>query len=182
MARKWTPFPRVVVAVLLVASFATPANCADETKETKIKRAMEAGPAEITKNAKIAEVDDKGNMTVLRDGSNGWTCFPGHPGMVGDNPECDDEAAMQWLADFAANKPKPTTTQPGVSYMFLGGTDHSASDPHATTGSFKEPPHWMILFPYDPKATGLSDQAKMTGTWIMWAGTPWAHLMINQKP
>jgi hypothetical protein len=38
------------------------------------------------------------------------------------------------------------------------------------------------LWPFDPQATGLSDRPKNTGTWVMWAGTPYAHLMINQKP
>ncbi len=73
--------------------------------------------------------------------------------------------------------------QPGIMYMLAGGTDWSATDPYATSGTpIKEPPHWMIMWPFDAKATGLSAEAKDTGTWIMWAGTPYAHLMINQKP
>jgi transposase len=28
----------------------------------------------------------------------------------------------------------------------------------------------------------LSVEPKQTGTWIMWSGTPYAHLMINQRP
>ena len=40
----------------------------------------------------------------------------------------------------------------------------------------------MILWPYDPGASGLPAKPKKTGTWIMWAGTPYAHLMINQVP
>jgi hypothetical protein len=144
---------------------------------------MSAGPAAITAGARIVEVDEKGRMVVLRDGKNGWTCFTGHPGVVGDNPECDDEAAIQWGADWMAHKPRPTNTKPGIVYMFAGGTDWSATDPYATKGTpINEPPHWMILWPFDSKATALSDQAKQTGTWIMWAGTPYAHLMINQRP
>ena len=46
----------------------------------------------------------------------------------------------------------------------------------------KEPPHWMFMWPFDPKTSGLPTTPKQTGTWIMYAGTPWAHLMINPRP
>ena len=46
----------------------------------------------------------------------------------------------------------------------------------------KEPPHWALIWPFDPKQVGLSDRPKETGTWVMYAGTPYAHLMINQQP
>lgn len=158
-------------------------KCGDEAKAAKIRRAMSAGPPQITQGAKIVGVDEKGAMVTLREGANGWMCFTGLPGVIGGNPECADEAAMQWGADWKAHKPRPTNTEPGIVYMFAGGTDWSASDPYATSGTpIKEPPHWMIMWPFDPKTTGLPDRVKMTGTWIMWAGTPYAHLMINQKP
>jgi len=35
---------------------------------------------------------------------------------------------------------------------------------------------------FDPKQAGLSDTPKESGTWVMYAGTPYAHLMINQQP
>ena len=90
---------------------------------------------------------------------------------------------MQWAMDWMGHKEKPTNTQPGIIYMLAGGTDWSATDPWASSGTpIQEPPHWMIMWPFDPKTSGLPTEAKQTGTWIMWAGTPYAHLMINQKP
>jgi hypothetical protein len=156
---------------------------ATESKEAKIARAISAGPANVGKGAKVVDLDDQGNEMVLRDGTNGFTCYPGHPGDVGGQPYCANEAAVQWERDLAAHKPKPTNTEPGIEYMLHGGTDWSASDPNAASGTpIKEPPHWMIMWPVDPKTTGLSVEAKQTGTWIMWAGTPYSHLMINQHP
>src|ERR1700687_2687228 len=156
---------------------------AADTKEAKIKRALAAAPADIAKAAKVVDMDDKGNMTVLREGTNGFTCFPGTPGVVGDVAMCADGPSMQWLSDAMSHKPKPTNTQPGVVYMMAGGTDWSATDPTATSGTpIQEPPHWMIMWPFDPATSGLPTTAKQTGTWIMYAGTPWAHLMINQRP
>ena len=174
---------RAHLLVCFTLAFSASVAFGAEPKEVKIKRAMSAGPLSITKSAKIVDLDEKGAMTVLREGNNGWTCFPGHLGVVGDPPNCNDEAAMQWGMDWMAHKEKPSNTKPGIVYMLAGGTDWSATDPWATKGTpIKEPPHWMIMWPFDPKTTGLPKAAKLTGTWIMWAGTPYAHLMINQKP
>jgi len=38
------------------------------------------------------------------------------------------------------------------------------------------------MWPFEPKTTGLPTTPAQTGTWIMWADTPYAHLMINQNP
>jgi len=167
----------VVFAVLVTAL----AQTQEETKEAKIESAMAGGPPEIAKNARIVEFGERGNLKTLREGSNGWTCFPGHPGMTG--AMCLDEPALQWLTDLIAHKPKPTNTRPGILYMLKGGMRRSATDPWATEGTpVKEPPHWALIWPFDPKQVGLSDTPKETGTWVMYAGTPYAHLMINQQP
>jgi hypothetical protein len=179
------------ISVLFLACLAVTAALAQtktvepkaESKATKVARALSAAPAHIAKAAKVVDSDEKGNEVVLREGRNGYTCYPGHSGEVGGQPYCANEAAVQWEQDLAAHKPKPTNTEPGIEYMLQGGTDWSGSDPSASSGTpIKEPAHWMIMWPFDPKTTGLSVEAKQTGTWIMWAGTPYAHLMINQHP
>jgi hypothetical protein len=153
-----------------------------ETTEVKIARALSAAPASIAKGAKVVDRDGAGNETTLRDGTNGFTCFPGHPDVVGAAAFCANAPALQWEADMAQNKPKPTNTEPGIEYMLAGGSDWSATDPMATSGTpINEPPHWMIMWPVEA-TSGLATTAKQTGTWIMYAGTPWAHLMINQRP
>src|SRR5215469_11707222 len=50
----------------------------EQDRAVKIARAMRAGPIEITREATVAEMDHRGNMTVLRKGSNGWVCIPGN--------------------------------------------------------------------------------------------------------
>lgn len=154
-----------------------------ESRATKIARALSAAPQNIAKAAKVVDQDENGNDTVLREGTNGFTCFPGHPGVIGDDPSCANAPALQWEKDKAEHKAKPTNTQPGIEYMLAGATDWSASDPNTTSGTpIKEPPHWMIMWPFDPETTGLPTTLKQSGTWIMYAGTPWAHLMINGRP
>lgn len=177
MRRGW---PGLLLVVVVVQSSLSSLG---ESKQTRIQRALSAAPPNVAKAAKVMDMDEHGKMTVLREGSNGFTCFPGNPGVVGDVAMCADAAAMQWVSDSMAHKPKPTNTQPGIIYMLAGGTDWSATDPSATSGTpIKEPPHWMIMWPFDSASTGLPTTPKQTGTWIMYAGTPWAHLMINQRP
>lgn len=83
--------------------------------------------------------------------------------------------------------PKPTNTAPGVSYMGKGGW-HFEKDGKvmmkAEPGAkqVKEPPHWMIFWPFDTKTTGLKELPNPMGVYIMWEGTPYAHLMIYQDP
>ena len=185
MSRRAIVFFRLRATLLPSAAFAvfitTFAYTQEEAKEAKIKSAMTGGPVEIANNARIVEFGEHGSLTTLREGSNGWTCFPEDPGSMGAS--CLDEPALQWLTDLIAHKAKPTNTRPGILYMLAGGMSRSASDPWATKGTpVKEPPHWALIWPFDPKETGLSDKPKDTGTWVMYAGTPYAHLMINQKP
>ena len=171
----------IALAAVAVAATVAAASAAGETKDQKIARALSAGPVSVTAHATVADTDPKGKMTVLRKGTNGWTCMPGHPGVIGDDPICADAMTMQWSDDWAAHKAKPTNAKPGIAYMYAGGTDWSASDPFATKGkSIKEPPHWMVMWPVE-KSSGLPTTPRDAGTWIMYAGTPYAHLMINGK-
>ncbi len=149
------------------------------------KITLAAAPADIAKDATvIAVVDADGTMTTLREGQNGFTCMPDNPQTPGKDPMCMDANALKWAQSWMKHEPKPANDQPGVMYMLQGGSDISATDPWATkTDKFvASPPHWMLLWPIDSKTSGLSTTPSRTGTWIMWAGTPYAHLMINQNP
>jgi hypothetical protein len=154
-----------------------------DSTQVKIERAMSAGPAEVAKAARIVDTDAHGKTVILREGSNGFTCMPGNLKVVGEPPMCVDAASMQWLADAKAHKPKPTNTVPGITYMLAGATQRSDSDPNDTTSMpIDVGPHWMIMWPFDPKTTGLPTTHKPTGAYIMWAGSPYAHLHIMGRP
>jgi len=176
---------RFVSAAVVTAIFlaSVPAARAGEASASKSARALSAGPPSVTAHATVIFIDDDGKIATLRPGSNGWTCGVGTKGEVGADPFCTDAAGMQWTMDWMMHKSHPTNTKPGIMYMFAGGRDWSATDPWATKGTpIVEPPHWMLIYPFNPKTSGLPSGVKMTGTWIMWSGTPYAHLMINQKP
>jgi len=149
-----------------------------------IRSATSAGPRSISDNATVMAADDAGKMVKVRAGTNGWTCIPDEPTTPGLDPMCIDKSGMEWVSALIAKKPKPTNTAPGLIYMLQGGSDISATNPFATTTDHyvSSPAHFMIMWPYDAKTTGFATTPKKTGSWIMWAGTPYAHLMVNQTP
>lgn len=154
-----------------------------ESVDVKINRALSAGPENITKDATIADKTADGKMKILRKGTNDFTCMPGDPTGIGMPPMCMDKVAMQWNADFESHKPKPTTTVPGIEYMLAGATQRSDSDPNdQTSPAIKIGPHWMILWPFDPQTSGLPTTHRPTGAYIMWAGSPYAHVHVMGKP
>jgi hypothetical protein len=40
----------------------------------------------------------------------------------------------------------------------------------------------MIMWPFDPKTTGLPTAHKRTGAYVTWAGSPYAHVHIMGRP
>jgi hypothetical protein len=181
---------RAVALLLLVPTTAIMAQtkAAGQTKETEaefIKAAEEGAPARISEKAAVARIEPKGQVTMVRPGSNGFTCalFPDES----HAPFCGDQRAFRWFVAAMSQQPKPPTTG-GVAYMAKGGVHYETPKgeivmtPSSTTKSVKEPPHWMLLTPMDPAATGIPTRPNAGGTYIMYAGTPYAHLMFYQDP
>jgi hypothetical protein len=148
-----------------------------------IKSAESAAPAAVASEAAIYAVDDKGAMSTLREGKNGWWCMPDSPATPGPDPMCGDANAMEWAMAWIGKK-DPPKDKVGFMYMLEGGTDASNTDPYATapTGSnnwIKTGPHVMVMnatgmmagYPTDPNP----DTSK---PYVMWSGTPYAHLMV----
>ena len=54
--------------------------------------------------------------------------------------------------------------------MLAGATQRSDSDPDdATNPLITVGPHWVIMWPFDPKITGLPTKHKPTGAYTKWA-------------
>jgi hypothetical protein len=153
------------------------------TDEDMIKSAMAAAPEAIAAGAAIVAVEADGNMRILRRGSNGFTCLPDNPNSPGSDPMCGDANAMEWAAAWIGKK-EPPAGKVGFMYMLAGGTDASNTDPYAqgpAAGNnwVETGPHVMIVgakgmmegYPRDP-------QPYTKAPYVMWAGTPYEHLMI----
>jgi hypothetical protein len=165
--------------------------------ETKTSSAVSAGdpitsaetaaPAAIAHDASVVTVDAKGTMTTLRKGTNGWTCMPDAPDTPGPDPMCFDSNAGKWVAAWVAHKPPPEGNV-GLMYMLEGGTDASNTDPYAKQPTadndwVKTGPHIMVVGSKDILAGHPSGAKPDTGVpYVMWAGTPYAHLMVPVAP
>jgi hypothetical protein len=157
---------------------------ASQDAAAKIESAMSAAPSSVSAEATILdnEPDAAGNFVVLRQGSNGWYCLPDAHGTPGPDPWCFDQTWLDWTYAFMAGE-EPNVTVPGLAYMLQGGSEASNTDPFATEPApgdewMASPPHVMILLPGRIDQTAFTTDFHSGGPWIMWAGTPYEHIMM----
>ena len=148
-----------------------------------IRSAMSAAPPSVARGAAIVAMDARGHMRTVRRGTNGFTCMADNPSSPGPDPMCMDENAMGWAMAWIEHRPPPAG-RVGLMYMLAGGTDASNTDPYSERPSRGHPwvqtgPHIMVVgsdtllagYPTGPRP----DTSR---PYVMWAGTPYAHLMI----
>jgi hypothetical protein len=150
-----------------------------------IASAMSAAPKNIASGATIADFGADGKMVTLRAGTNGWLCVPDDAGTPKPDPTCADKVWQQWFEAWMAKKP-PMVKQVGIAYMLMGSSDASNTDPFA-----KKPPpgaDWVVVGPHtmvvvpDPKQLdSYPSDPKSGGPFVMFKGTPYAHLMVPAK-
>lgn len=181
----------ILIAALLVAAGAagaekTAAKHAPGDAE-RIASAMRAAPAGVAKGATIVAMNADGTMRTLRKGTNDYTCMPDNPETPGPDPMCMDKNAMAWAQAWMSHKPPPAGKM-GVMYMLAGGTDASNTDPYATKPDasnhwIKTGPHVMVVGAdpsfYDAYPKGADPDT--SAPYVMWAGTPYQHLMAPVK-
>ncbi len=148
--------------------------------------ALSAAPAHISKDAGVMAHGTDGKLTETRKSSNGFTCIPTLMNLSAPDPVCMDAAAHQFMTDLMNNAPKPTNTVPGIAYMARGGLHFEKDGKVVMSGDgaqiVSEPPHWMIMWPFDEASTKLPTAPNASGAYIMFDGTPYAHLMVYQDP
>ncbi|MBI3802417.1 MAG: hypothetical protein HY282_01470 [Nitrospirae bacterium] len=157
------------------------------SQEELVKLAMSAAPEHISKDATIMVPGPDGKLVEAKKGSNGFTCIPDVDGMSVPDPICFDAESGKWVNDLMSGAPKPTNTAPGIAYMARGGW-HFEKDGkilmknEAGAKTMQEPPHWMVFWPFDSKTSGIPSMPSKLGSYVMWDGTPYAHMMIYQDP
>ena len=173
--------PLLAAAALAAASLAFAQSGGQD--EARIRSAESAAPAAVGGGATIVAMNADGTIRVLRSGSNGFTCMPDNPATPGPDPMCMDANAQRWVEAWVGHKPPPEDNV-GLMYMLGGGTDASNVDPFAdrpqpgnewvSTG-----PHLMIVgAPSLLRAYPGEAKPDTTRPYVMWAGTPYAHLMV----
>ena len=158
--------------------FSTAVAEEEESKDAKIARAMSAAPNSISADATIMDVDG----TILREGSNGWTCIPGVGLIPGDkHPMCNDAVWMAWMK-AAGEGTDFTTDVIGYSYMLQGDAmvnndNPAATDPNDGGVWVQEGPHLMLLMPSSMLENANRDP-HAGGPYVMWGDTPLLHVMV----
>ena len=172
-----------ITSAVLFGCVALSSSAAGQAKAQKIKNAMAAAPASISSKATIKDWPaGDAEPAVLREGGNEWVCFPDFPGTKGNDPMCLDEAWQTWMQAYMAKKPVELD-RAGVGYMIApGGAWGSNTDPYATKKTPDndwgyDPPHVMMLVPDRDALKGLPTDRQSGGPWVMWSGTPYAHIM-----
>ena len=174
---KWT----MLIAIIFLGAGVIPLIVSADGHGKAIDDALKAAWPGMAETATV--VDWEGN--VLREGTGGYTCMPTPPMLEGTAPMCMDSEWMEW-ADAWATKKDFAADQLGISYMLAGDEGASNIDPYAEGPTddnewvvegahlmIVAPPELMDAFPTDPDNGG---------PYVMWKGTPYAHLMVPIGP
>jgi hypothetical protein len=173
-----------ILLTLAMPTFGLAAQAQDSQAEEKIASPMSAAPLAIAQDATILDypTEEGGASVELRKGTNGWTCFPDWQANPGNDPMCLDETWMQWL-DPIGTGTEPDISTVGLSYTLQGGSDASNTDPFVLEPAPGEDwitsgQHVMILSPAELDTTLFSTDHNSGGPYVMWAGTPYEHIMM----
>jgi len=162
---------------------AEPAAGTSVASEDPIALAMGAAPEGIAAGATIMQINAAGELEELRAGTNGWLCLPDeNPAGPGDYPICLDAVWQAWFAAFQAGE-TPQIAGIGMSYMLQGGpaasnTDPFAMEPPEGADWLRDGPHIMVIAPDPARFDAFPTEHGADGPYVMWAGTPCAHLMV----
>ncbi|WP_406857161.1 hypothetical protein ABEG18_05860 [Alsobacter sp. KACC 23698] len=181
--RNW----RAAAAIAVAVSSWTGASALSQHKhvsdEELLNLLKDAAPASVFAGATVLNMAPDGTMKVVREGNNGWTCMD----PSGTDPMCADAGGMEWGKAYMTKGPAPQRL--GFIYMLRGDNGASNTDPYATGETpdnnwIKTGSHVMIVgaeaksmiqsYPRSPKADP-------TKPYVMWAGTPYEHLMLPVK-
>ena len=165
----------LAAAVALVAGSPVVAGEADD----KIAAALSAAPPQVAATAEVRDLD--GN--VLREGDGRYTCFPPPAGIAG--PMCMDGPFLAWMDAWMTGE-TPQIETIGLSYMLAGDSaeggasnvDPAATAPDADNDWVVEGPHVMVIVPDPALLEGLPTTPVEDGPYVMWSGTPYAHIML----
>lgn len=142
-----------------------------------IAKALTAAPPGVAKTAGVVRIDQSGNLQMLRESKNGFTCL-----IMLNDIMCADANSM---AFFDATMKKQTPPDKlGLTYMLRGDQGASNTDPTATGKTADN--HWVVTGPHimivgaAVKELGLPDSADADPTkpYLMWPNTPYVHAMI----
>ena len=185
---------RTLLLTFVFLLIATPA-LAQISPEMQIKLALQAAPEEARAGATVQGYNDAGDFVTLREGTNDLICMAPDPAANRLEVSCHHESLepyfkrgrelsaagvtgqermkTRWEEVEAGTLPLPS----GITNTILVGTGYDED-----TGEITDPfIRWVVYMPGATGASvGLPERPAGPGApWVMFPGTPGAHLMIT---
>lgn len=196
--REPRPSDRTLSALVLLAAAAAASPACAQTKvlpaELQIQLAVQAAPEALRDGALVQGYNAKGQLVTLREGTNGLICMAPDPQAEEFEVSChsaglepffargrelraqgitgEDRTKARWDEITAGTLPLPAGT---TNHILTGtGFDTATAEIH---GPYLR---WVIYMPgATTETTGLPTRPAGPGApWLMFPGTPGAHVMI----
>jgi len=188
-----------ILALALMFSCEMPVEATDTTGEPEgphtsaewqIWAYSTAAPAYIAADATVLGPD----MSVLREGNNGWTCLPVNPRGQSDPengwvdaheamPLCGDTEVFKWISAYLSDE-TPVMDKDGYAWMLHGDMGEDNTTPKTLTKEESAEGQWiesgphLMRMPADPSTLDSMTTDFTTGApYVMFAGTVYAHVM-----
>jgi hypothetical protein len=169
--------------------------------ERQIAAAVSPLPEPFRKGAKVLGYDETGKVVTLRAGTNDMICLADNPKNPRFHVSCYHKSLDAFMSRGRELRAKNLTEEqvdstrarevrakslvmparPAALYQYFAARDSV----DAATGAVKGAQYLYVVYtPYATyQTTGISEAPVPGGPWIMFPGTPFAHLMISpQKP
>jgi hypothetical protein len=185
------PFLAGVVALAPPVSAQTPPPSSD----LQIRLAVQAAPVMLREGATVQGYDASGMLITLRRGTNSLICLAPDPRRQQLEVSCHHEGLEPFLARGRELAAQGVTAEQrtrarweeiaaGTLPLPHGAVNHilTGSGVDSATAEIRDPfLRWVVYMPGATAAsTGLSEQPAGPGQpWLMFAGTPGAHIMIT---
>lgn len=186
------PVRCIPIALIL---FAPAASAQVLPRDAQIALAVQAAPADRRDAAKVYGYAEDGSFVALRDGTNDMICLADDPQAEGIEVNCYHASLEPFMARGRALTAEGVEgaertrvryqeieagtlkmpEQPAILYTLNAGAFDPATG--TVTDGYRRQ---TIYIPYaTAESTGLSTQASDAAPWIMFPGTPGAHIMIT---
>jgi hypothetical protein len=185
----------LVVALLTLAAPVTAQHpWSDLSAEMQIRLAVQAAPPDARAGATVQGWDGSGDFVTLREGSNSLVCMAPNPDRETFEVSCHHrdlepyfargrELSAQGVTGNERTQRRWDEFTAGTLEIPYGTSNHilvgSGFDPE--TGEIEDAfLRWVVYTPMaTPESTGLPGTPAPGAPWVMFPGTPGAHIMIT---
>ncbi|MFN8580931.1 MAG: hypothetical protein U0163_08165 [Gemmatimonadaceae bacterium] len=191
---------RVVVSLVALTFTVSPLHGQSApASDVQIAGAVTPLPVSMRASATVLGYDASMKLVSLRKGTNGMICLADDPRQKGFHPACYHESMEPFMArgrelraqgvkndqvdtvrfaEVKSGKIK-MPTQPASLYQIFAPEGAFNASTGAVTGGDAL---FVVYIPFaTEQSTGLSAKPQKSGPWLMFPGTPKAHIMLSEK-